>query len=140
MDCADVDSLARDVQPDGVYERLLRQLRVLVSAPPRNAVSQGTRQRLQRLMRSAPRRELPRRLGQVTLAEVEDAGRPLLFSRLPRMLRGDGTTPKSLQALFRYIDHDHDQQPAAPVSRQRWRSALATSRRLALLRSARRQR
>jgi hypothetical protein len=102
--------------------------------------SQTTRRRLLRLLRIAAHGQLRRRLVAVTLAELEDARRPLLFALLPRMLRGDGTTPKSLQAAFGYVDQHHEQASSSPVSALRWSRALATSRRLASLRSARRPR
>lgn len=54
--------------------------------------------------------------------------RPLLFSLMPRMLRGDGTMAGVLRHRFRYFEGIH---PHAPVSAHRWRSALQTSRILA---------
>jgi len=93
-----------------------------------------------RLLRAVPPGRLRHGLGKVTLAELEDSRRPPLFSLLPRMLRRDGSTPKSLQRAFGYVDHDREPEPAVPVSDQRWSRALATSRRLASRRFARRQR
>ena len=92
--------------------------------------SQTTRQGLLRLLRHARSGKLGRRRGEMTLAELEDSRRPLLFSRLPRMLRGDGGTPRSV-AAFEYLDRDHENETAGTVSPERWSRALATSRRLA---------
>lgn len=80
---------------------------------------------------------LRRRIATVTLDQLEDSRRPLLFSLLPRMLRSDGSTPKSLQSAFGYIDQGRDSAPANIVPGQRWSRALATSRRLAARRTAR---
>jgi hypothetical protein len=113
---------------------------MVVSDPVPKASSHTTRQRLLQRLRSAPHGRFRRRAAEVTLAELEDSRRPLLFSLLPRMLRADGSTPKSLQTAFGYIDQAHEQDSAVPVSRQRWSRALATSRRLASRRSARRPR
>ena len=77
------------------------------------------------------------RLRTMTLGQLEDSRRPLLFSVLPRMLRGDGSTPQSLQRAFRYVDRDLEREPAVTVSRRRWSRALTTSRTLAALRVAR---
>jgi hypothetical protein len=71
----------------------------------------------------------------MTLGQLEDSRRPLLFSLLPRMLRRDGSTPKSLQRAFGYLDQDRDSVAALVVSSQRWNQALATSRRLAARRA-----
>ena len=111
-----------------------------VTISARHALRRIKRQHFLRLVRSTPISKLRGRLGRVTLAELRDAGRPLLFSVLPRMVRGDGTTPKSLQASFDYLDQDHDHRLPTPVSDQRWSRALATSRRLALRRRDRRAR
>ena len=73
----------------------------------------------------------------MTLDQLEDSRRPLLFSLLPRMLRRDGSTPKFLQRAFGYIDQGRDRAPALIVSSQRWSRALATSRRLAARRTVR---
>lgn len=69
------------------------------------------------------------------LSQLEDSGRPLLFSLLPRMLRRDGSTPRVLQHAFGTIDRSRDRAPAITVSSRRWRRALATSRRLAARRA-----
>ncbi|HEX8170663.1 MAG TPA: hypothetical protein VF824_09010 [Thermoanaerobaculia bacterium] len=88
-----------------------------------------SRERRQRLLRVLRRRG-------VSLVQLEDSRRPLLFSLLPRMLRGDGTTPMSLQGAFRYVDQRVERMAASTVSAQRWSRALATSRRLAARRIA----
>lgn len=93
--------------------------------------------RLRWLSRRAHDVGLRRCLETLTLGQLEDSRRPLLFSLLPRMLRGDGTTPRSLQVAFRYVNQDRDRAPALIVSSQRWSRALATSRRLAARRAAR---
>ena len=96
-------------------------------------------QRFLWLLRSAHRGGLPRRLWTMTLGQLEDSRRPLLFSLLPRMLRRDGSTPESLRNAFGYIDQGRDREPAVIVSRQRWSRALTTSRKLAARRAARGQ-
>lgn len=73
----------------------------------------------------------------MTLAELEDSRRPLLLSRLPRMLRGDGSTPRRVQAAFAYLARDRENEPVVTVSPERWSRAIATSRRLAARRFAR---
>ena len=78
-----------------------------------------------------------RRIRTMTLDQLEDSRRPLLFSLLPRTLRRDGSTPKFLQRAFGYIDQGRDRAPALIVSSQRWSRALATSRKLAARRIAR---
>jgi hypothetical protein len=105
-----------------------------------NARSQTTRQGLLRLLRHARFGGLRRRRGEMTLGELEDSRRPLLFRRLPRMLRRDGTAPKSVLAAFGYLGQDRQKEPAVTVSPQRWSRALETSRRLAVRRSARERR
>lgn len=74
----------------------------------------------------------------MTMEHLEDSRRPLLFSLLPRMLRRDGSTPRSLQRTFRYSD-GADRSSAIIVSTRRWNRALATSRRLAAGRATRRE-
>lgn len=106
-----------------------------MSPLPRAKIGRGAEQRLLWLLRRARKSGLQRRT--VTLDQLEDSRRPLLFSLLPRMLRGDGTTPQSLQGAFRYVDQHRDRAPAITVSGHRWRRALATSRRLAARRAAR---
>lgn len=101
--------------------------------------SSRRRKRLLWLSRRATRGGF-RGVGTMTLSELEDSRRPLLFSLLPRMLRADGTTPRLLQRAFGYIDQDLDRTRAITVSRQRWRRALATSRELAARRARRRKR
>ncbi len=62
----------------------------------------------------------------LTLEQLIDAHRPLLFGRMPRMLRGDGSIAGSLQQehrFFRALHPDH-----APVSARRWKAALLRSR------------
>jgi hypothetical protein len=75
----------------------------------------------------------------MTLAQLEDSRRPLLFSLLPRMLRRDGSTPDSLQRAFASIDQGGDRAPALIVSSERWSRAVATSRKLAARQGARRR-
>ena len=90
--------------------------------------AQQARERLLRLSRRAHGQKM-------TLDQLEDSRRPLLFSLLPRMLRRDGSTPESLQGAFGYIDQGRDRAPAIIVSSQRWNRALATSRKLAARRA-----
>lgn len=105
-------------------------------SPPDRVVARRTaEERLLSLWRCARKRGLRRRT--VTLGQLEDSRRPLLFSLLPRMVRGDGTTPQFLQTAFRYIDPRRTRAPAITVSSHRWNRALATSRRLAARRAAR---
>lgn len=99
-------------------------------------ISRKTGQRLLWLSRCAHDGRLQRRLQTVTIGQLEDSRRPLLFSLLPRMLRRDGSTPRSLQAAFGYIEQGRDRAPAIVVSSQRWSRALATSRKLAARRAA----
>lgn len=88
------------------------------------------RQRLLWLSRRVHSRGIRGCVETMTLAQLEDSRRPLLFSLLPRMLRRDGSTPRSLQRSFGYIDQSRDRAPAMIVSSQRWSRALATSARL----------
>ena len=90
-----------------------------------------TRERLLWLSRRAHRVGLHHCVETMTLGQLEDSSRPLLFSLLPRMLRRDGSTPGSLQRAFGYIDQGRDRAPAIIISSQRWSRALATSRKLA---------
>ncbi|HEX7706842.1 MAG TPA: hypothetical protein VF701_10340 [Thermoanaerobaculia bacterium] len=94
-------------------------------------INRRARERLLRLSRRAKDGELPRCIETMTLGQLEDSRRPLLFSLLPRMLRGDGSTPESLQRRFGYVDEGRDRASAIIVSSQRWSRALATSRELA---------
>lgn len=90
-----------------------------------------TRQHLVWLSLRAHSGGLHRCVETITLAQLEDSRRPLLFSLLPRMLRRDGSTPDSLPNAFRYIDQGRDRAPAIIVSSERWIRALAASRKLA---------
>jgi hypothetical protein len=110
---------------------------VVVRCLPSDAVLWSTQRRLLRVLRRSGN-AVRRQLGPVTLAGLENPRRPLLFSLLPRMLRGDGSAPKSLQAAFEYVDQYQPFARASPVSAGRWRRALATSRRLAARRAAQR--
>ena len=91
--------------------------------------------RLRWLSQRARNGGLRRCIRTVTLDQLEDSRRPLLFSLMPRMVRRDGSTPKSLQRTFGYVDQGHDRAPALIVSSQRWSRALATSRSLAARRT-----
>lgn len=101
----------------------------------RAGVSGRTRARLLWLSRRANSRGLQRCAETMTLAQLENSRRPLLFSLLPRMLRPDGSTPRLLQRTFGYVDQGRDRAPAIIVSSQRWCRALAASRRLAARRA-----
>lgn len=103
----------------------------------RARIRKTTGQRLPWLLRRARKGGLQRCLETMSLQQLEDSRRPLLFSLLPRMLRNDGRTPESLQGTFGYIDQGRDRAPAIIVSSQRWGRALATSRKLAARRAAR---
>jgi hypothetical protein len=61
-----------------------------------------------------------------SLEQLMNARSPLLFSGMPRMLRGDGTMGGALHHEFRYFE-DIQIHPA-PVSADRWRAALQKSR------------
>jgi len=103
-----------------------------MSSPlPGVRISRRARERLLWLSRRAHGGGLHRRIETMTLGELEDSRRPLLFSLLPRMLRRDGSTPESLQGAFGYVDQGRDRAPALMVSSRRWSRALATSRKLA---------
>jgi hypothetical protein len=67
----------------------------------------------------------------VTLGQLENSRRPLLFSLLPRMLRADGRTADALRNRSLYIENDRAAKPAITVSRWRWNRTLAASRRIA---------
>ena len=95
------------------------------------------RERLLRLSRRLKNSRLHRCIESMTLAELEDSRRPLLFSLLPRMLRGNGGAPSSLQRTFRYVDQTRDRAPAMMISSERWNRALATSRVIARARRKR---
>lgn len=101
----------------------------------RMGIRRRTGQRLLWLSRRAHNGGLRRCIRTVTLHQLEDSRRPLLFSLLPRMLRSDGSTPASLQGAFGYIAEGRDRAPALIVSSQRWSRALATSRKLAARRT-----
>lgn len=102
---------------------------------PAVSMSRRTRERLLWLSRRANSGGLHRCVETMTLEQLEDSRRPLLFSLLPRMLRRDGSTPESLQRAFGYIDQGRDRAPALIISSQRWSRALATSRRFAAWRT-----
>lgn len=102
---------------------------------PRVSMPGRTRARLLWLSRRVNGGGLHRCAETITLGQLEDSRRPLLFSLLPRMLRPDGTTPSSLQRTFKYADQSRERAPAIIVSSQRWSRALATSRRLAARRA-----
>ena len=102
---------------------------------PRVNISRRLRKRLLWLSRRANSGGLYGCAETMTLGQLEDSRRPLLFSLLPRMLRPDGSTPRLLQRAFGYVDQGHDRAPAIIVSSQRWSRALATSRRLAARRA-----
>ena len=102
---------------------------------PRASMSRRARERLLWLSRRAHSVGLHRCIETMTLGQLEDSRRPLLFSLLPRMLRRDGSTPRSLQRAFGHIDQDRDRAPAIIVSSNRWSRALATSRKLAAQRT-----
>ena len=72
-----------------------------------------------------------------TLEHVKDARRPLLFSRMPRMLGGDGRTADVLRNEFRHIENDTHPAPVTAVSPRRWYRALATARTISLRRKRR---
>lgn len=97
-------------------------------------MSRRTRKRLLWLSRRT-NSGLHRCVETMTLGQLEDSRRPLLFSLLPRMLRGDGSTPGPLQRAFGYIDQGHDRAPAIIVTSERWSRALATSRKFATRRT-----
>jgi len=61
-----------------------------------------------------------------TLEQLMNARRPLLFSLMPRMLRGDGTMAGTLDHQFRYFE-DIQTHPV-PVLVRRWKVALQMSR------------
>jgi hypothetical protein len=88
------------------------------------------------LLRRALRAQKPgaassRPLVAATLEQLKSSRRPLLFSLLPRMLRGDGRTADALRNEFRYIENDKAAAPPVTVSRWRWNRTLAMSRRIA---------
>ena len=102
---------------------------------PRVGIRRRNRERLLWLSRRANGGGLHRCVETMTLSQLEDSRRPLLFSLLPRMLRPDGSAPGRLQRAFGYIDQGRDRAPAIIVSSQRWNRALATSRKLAARRA-----
>lgn len=118
-----------------MYGPLLRHLRDTKRRGGTEGVGSGGGRRLRWLSRHAHHGRLPRFIRTVNLDQLEDSRRPLLFSLLPRMLRSDGSTPRSLQGAFE--SGDRDGAPARIVSGRRWRRALATSFRLAAGRAAR---
>ena len=61
-----------------------------------------------------------------SLEQLMDARSPLLFSGMPRMLRGDGMMGDALHHESRYFE-DIQTYPA-PVSAHRWMAALQKSR------------
>ena len=58
---------------------------------------------------------------QPTFEQLMDARRPLLFSRMPRMVRGDREMGGPFEDIYSY---------PAPMSAHRWNVALQKSRRL----------
>jgi hypothetical protein len=62
----------------------------------------------------------------LSLEQLIDAHRPLLFSRMPRMLRADGAIAGSLQQEFRFFRALHPDR--LPVSAPRWKAAILRSR------------
>lgn len=104
---------------------------VMSSLVPTAKMRARTRQRLLWLFHRTHRSELQHCVETMTLGQLEDSRRPLLFSLLPRMLRADGRATNSIEKTFRYVDQGRDRAPALIVSSQRWSRALATSRRLA---------
>jgi hypothetical protein len=96
----------------------------------RAGISRRARERLLWLSRRVRSGGRPGFVETMTLDHLEDSRRPLLFSLLPRMLRRDGNTPRSLQRAFAYID-GADRAPAIVVSSRRWNRALAKSRQFA---------
>jgi signal transduction histidine kinase len=87
------------------------------------SMSRRTRERLLWLSRRANSGGLHRCIETMTLGQLEDSRRPLLFSVLPRMLRRDGSTPGRLQRAFGYSDHGRDRAPVMMVSSERWSRA-----------------
>lgn len=69
-----------------------------------------------------------RNAGSARLEQLKSSGRPLLFSKMPRMLGDDGTTADALQHEFRYVEDNTPVLPVITVSARRWKQALATSR------------
>ena len=112
-----------------------RRTQDVVMSSQRVSIPSRTRARLLRLSRRVNSGGLHRCAETMTLDQLEDSHRPLLFSLLPRMLGPDGTTPSSLQRTFEYADQSRDRAPAIIISSQRWSRALATSRRLAARRA-----
>lgn len=98
---------------------------------PRVSITWRTRERLLWLSRRGNAGGLYRCVETMTLDQLEDSRRPLLFSLIPRLMRGDGTTRESVLGAFRDMNESRDRAAAMIVSSQRWRRALATSRRLA---------
>jgi hypothetical protein len=69
-----------------------------------------------------------RNAGSARLEQLKSSGRPLLFSRMPRMLGDDGSTADTLQHEFRYVEDNAPAVAVITVSARRWKQALATSR------------
>ena len=90
--------------------------------------TRGTGRALRWLSERAQKNRLQKHLATLTLDQVEDSRRPLLFSLLPRMLRGDGTTPEPLRSIFTHLDRRGDRASAMIISSGRWNRALAKSR------------
>ena len=61
-----------------------------------------------------------------TLKQLLNARRPLLSSRMPRMLGDDGLMADSLQHEFYYVGNI--KVPWVAVSARRWKAAVRTSR------------
>lgn len=70
-----------------------------------------------------------------TLEQLINARRPLLFSRMPRMLRDDGEMVAGALRESSDSENDHASK-AVPMSEHRWRVALQMSR---ILRAQRRR-
>ena len=62
----------------------------------------------------------------MNLERLMNAQRPLLFSQMPRMLRGNGMMAGNLQHEVRYFEGVHTHPEL--VSARRWKLALQTSR------------
>lgn len=108
----------------------------IIAGTPRQMETRMTRSRrrkrvhllIRRALRATKLRRSALARGAVTtLQQLKNSGRPLLFSRLPRMLNDDGRMAAALQNEFRYMENDAA-EPERTVSRRRWRMALTMSR------------
>ncbi len=70
---------------------------------------------------------MSRQKSTLTLEQLVNAHRPLMFSQMPRMLRGDGMMAGALRHEFRYYLRNIPTHPG-PVSAHRWNLALRKSR------------